>query len=88
MENMKVLQTKITAQKNILEVAVRNFSEARIQFRHIEKQNNTEIPELMRLRYEKDLYTRYKDLGGREYLSTVVTLRDFLPFLWRLQLKK
>ena len=56
---MKLLQSKITDVKNILEVAVQHCKEAQIKFRQIEKEINTLKPELIRLQYEKDLYTRY-----------------------------
>ena len=61
---MKLLQSKITAVKNILEVAVQHCKESQIKFRQIEKEMNTLKPDLIRLQYEKDLYTRYDTWQG------------------------
>ena len=58
MDNVRLLGDRVTQAENLHRLALKHVRECNNQFRGLDKELNTMRPELMRLQWEKDQYTR------------------------------
>lgn len=59
MDNVRLLGEKVNQAENLHRMSLMHVRECNTEFRNIDKQLNAMRPDLMRLQWEKDQYTRY-----------------------------
>ncbi len=66
LENAKILGERVQEATRQLNMVQKQLREANTEFRTLDRDINTVRPELMKLQWEKEQYTRYGAVGGRE----------------------
>lgn len=62
MDNVRLIGDKVNQAESLHKMALMHVRECNTEFRNIDKQLNGMRPDLMRLQWEKDQYTRYLNI--------------------------